>query len=103
MNIEITAQDFEFLTVAGMDLNQMGEPLWSRQPGRFENYSAEDVHESPRKAWQWAHWIDDAYAGVMLAKAFLLDNGYDFELFYDTCYPTEWGGWVIFTDYHRER
>jgi hypothetical protein len=96
----VTANDFERLTVAGMNLLQ--DPaghLWERQFGRFENTNYNDPSVGMRKQWQWGHWIEGGWAGVMLARQFLIDNGHDFEIFYDSSYPTEW---VIFTDYHRE-
>lgn len=99
----ITAEDFERLTVASMDLNQDPDgPLWERQWGRFENYSADGhIDAPPRKNWRWGHWLEEGWASVMLARQFLIDRGLEFEVLYDQNYPTEAGGWVIFTDYHR--
>lgn len=101
--MHVSAEDFERLSVSSMELDQSGEgPLYERQLGRFEfdgNFQALPNREQP---YRWGHWMEDGWASVMFAKQFLLDNGHEFEVAYDTSYPTDWGGWVIFTDYHRE-
>jgi hypothetical protein len=101
-NFFVTAQDFERLTDITVDLHQHPDgALYERQMGRFEN--AEGHYTlPPRKPWKWGHWLEDGWASVVLARTFLLDNGHDFEVFYDTTYPTDAGGVVIFTDYHKE-
>lgn len=98
----ITEQDFENLTTSFTLLTQQEVHFWHRHFGRFENYYGERIDTPPRKEWKWGYWLKDGWATVMLARQFLIDNGHDFEVFYDTSFPHEWGGWVIFTDYSRE-
>jgi hypothetical protein len=46
--------------------------------------------------WKRAYWLGDAYASVMLARAFLDAWGHDYQLVSD---ESDGGGWVILTDY----
>jgi hypothetical protein len=46
--------------------------------------------------WQRAYWLEDGYAALMLARAFLDAWGHDYQIVSD---ETEGGGWVILTDY----
>lgn len=102
----ISPLDFERLTSASMKLDQGDGHLWHRQYGRFEHNTME-ADTPPRKLWEWGHWLEDGWATVMLARQFLIDNGYEFEIFWDMApkYPDnpydQSGSWVIFTDYHR--
>lgn len=101
-NLIVTEKDFERLCVSAMNLLQdPSGPIWGRQMGRFENVEGHYT-VPPRKTWTWGYWIEDGWASVVLARTFLLDNGHDFEVFYDQYHPEQEGGWVIFTDYRRE-
>ena len=99
----VTARDFDRLCVAsGRNWTNQGW-IWETQEGRFENYAdGKYLYEPPRKNWTHGYHFTSDWATVMLARQFLLDNGHEFEIMYDLCYPNDEGGWAIFTDYHTE-
>jgi hypothetical protein len=99
----VTEEDIERLTSSSMDLLQDATGhLWDRKFGRFENYQGDNTGQPPRRPWRYGYWLEDGWAPVMFFRQYLIDNGHEFEIFYDLDYPTNWGGWVIMTDYASE-
>jgi hypothetical protein len=85
--MKITLNDFIRLSHTSMAWNEYGRD-WKDQikDDRFE--------PMPRSIdWKTAYWFD-TYSACLLAKLFLDDMAYKYELFSD-----EWSGdWVIVTD-----
>lgn len=89
--------DFQHLTVTSCHPGN----LWHDQFGRFEHHT-ESIATPPRKEWKFAYWLEEGYLTLMFATRYLGHIGQDFDVFYDTNYPTEAGGYCIFTDYQTE-
>lgn len=108
MNIDISSDDFGQLMDSStrLILNN-GDHLWWEQRDRFENYVGRP-DTPPRKRWEWGHWVDGGWYSVVMARQYLIDNGHDYEIYYDLAprFPNnphdQSGSWVIFTDYRNE-
>jgi hypothetical protein len=94
--IELTLDDVDFdqLCAASTRFGNM----WHDQFGRFENHYERSA-TPPRKEWTYGYWVDGGFFVVLILRAYLQHLNEEFEIFYDTCYPTDAGGWLILTDY----
>jgi hypothetical protein len=83
--MKLTKQDFEMLWDTSMEWGQE----WRAHEGRFD----------PPVSYEWrrAYWFELSYANLLMARAFLEEQGYKYEVASD-----EAGGWVLLTDYEYE-
>jgi hypothetical protein len=85
--------DFGYLTTNSHEWAAIGSE-WAPQiaDGRFRPAGGGVTFTT----WKRAYWLEDGYAALMLARAFLDAWGHDYQIVSD---ETEGGGWVILTDY----
>jgi len=85
VTIEINADEFDFLFDTSMNWKSVD---WETQDGRFTPLP--DYRKFER-----AYWFD-SYANLILARAYLAADGYEFSVHSD---ESEQGGWVLLTDF----
>ena len=87
-------EDFGYLTTNSAEWAAIGSE-WAPQiaDGRFVTVPPGGI---PFTTWKCAYWLEDGYAALMLARAFLDAWGHDYQVVTD---EAEDGGWVILTDY----
>jgi hypothetical protein len=78
----VTEEDFNRL----WDTSMAWGNEWRSQDGRFEPLVSYD--------WAQAYWFELAYSNLILARVFLDQKGYEYEISSD-----EAGGWVLLTNY----
>jgi hypothetical protein len=102
ITIEMDQDDFDHLTVSSTNWASTKD-TWLKQiteDGRFEMYGKGRTYdEMPGLHWKRAYWLEDGYTSVVLAKAFLAGEQYNYELVWDLA---EDGSWVILTDFGGE-
>ena len=73
--------------------------LWDNSMGWGDEWRAQEDRFDPPVSYEWkrAYWFELAYANLIMAKTYLEEQGYAFEVSSD-----EAGGWVLLTNYEYE-
>jgi hypothetical protein len=118
INIEMDGKDFERLTSNSTSWsNSWSDPgkradgvdvSWRTQvdEGRFEHTEGA-YDDEPKDDWHVAYWVSSNWSDVMLCRAFLKANGYEYEILIDLATavegtpdkPGRLPDYVILTDY----
>lgn len=88
IELDMTEEDFDRLTETTAPwrdhFHRPGDG-WAIQlgDGRFENMDREGLPPEARDDWEFAYWLSDRRADVILARSFLKAHGHDSELLWD--------------------
>jgi len=106
MRFDITPEDFELLRENDMSWTEILR-LSADGPDRFELIMKWATGDRLDEGYPWKriYWFGREYATVLLAQMFLKNVGQEYAVLWDLAHDfdkPEWG-YVILTDYERER